>query len=383
MMPRVKVVRLVLYNNRIMKFEIEIWSVKQLLDLVESGKIDLNPPYQRNPIWTKTTQKHLIQSIKNGSPIPNIFLYKKSKDKFEMVDGQQRTRALKVFKNTDEIKLTKDDSEFKNGEFLTYKIPVTIITEISEGEYIEEFYYMVNSSGIHLNRPERFKAHYFDTNFLKLVEKITTSELFQTLNIIPVSSQKRMMDRDLVEELCALILFGITDKKNQVDKIYESDITEEDSKNCENKFNDILNNFHRLNDVKPLKETRYRQRNDFYTLFGFIKDNLNIDKTILNYFYNVLLVLEKGIRPTKEACRPLSEYALNCVSQSNSAKARQARIEIINSLLLNQDTEPTGFQNDILEYYSLETSDLSQIGKYLVFNLEKLQNAFDLFHSKE
>ena len=57
--------------------------------------------------------------------------------------------------------------------------------------------------------------------------------------------------------------------------------------------------------------------------------------------------------------------------------------KIINSLLLNQDSEPTEFQNDILEYYSLETSDLSQIGKYLVFNLEKLQNAFDLFHSKD
>ena len=383
MMLRVKDVQHVLFNNTNMKYEIEIWTVKQLLDLVESGKIELNPPYQRNPIWTKPTQKHLIQSIREGSPIPNIFLYKKSKDKFEMVDGQQRTRALKIFKNTDEIKFTKDDSEFKNGKFLTYKIPVTIITEISEGEYIEEFYYMVNSSGIHLNRPERFKAHYFDTNFLKIVEKITTSELFQTLNIIPVSSQKRMMDRDLVEELCALILFGITDKKNQVDKLYESDITEEESKNCENKFNDILNHFHRFNDVKPLKETRYRQRNDFYTLFGFMKDNLTIDKDILNYFYNVLLVLEKGIRPTKEACRPLSEYALNCVSQSNSAKAREARIEIFKSLLLNQGTEPTVFQNDILQYYSLKTCDLSKIGKYLVFNIEKLRKAFDLFHSKE
>jgi len=366
-----------------MKFEIEIWSVKHLLDLVESDKIDLNPPYQRNPIWSKTTQKNLIQSLKEGSPIPNIFLFKKGEDKFEMVDGQQRTRALKVFKNTEEIKLAKNDSEFKNGEFLTYKIPVTIITEISEGEYIEEFYYMVNSSGIHLNRPERFKAHYFDTNFLKLVEKITTSELFQTLNVIPVSSQKRMMDRDLIEELCALVLFGITDKKNQVDKIYESDITEEDSKNCEIKFNDILNLFHKLNDIKHLKDTRFRQRNDFYTLFGFIKDNLKIDNAILNYFYNVLLVLEKGIRPTKDACKPLSEYALNCVSQSNSAKARLARIEIINSLLLNQDTEPNEYQNDILEYYSLETNDLSKLGNYLAFNLEKLQSAFASFHSKE
>ena len=364
-----------------MKFEIEIWSVEHLLDLVESGKIDLNPPYQRNPIWTMHTQKHLIQSIKNGSPIPNIFLFKKGGDKYEMVDGQQRTRALKVFKNTNEIQLTRNDAQFKNGEFLKYQIPVTIITNVDEGEYIEEFYYMVNSSGIHLNRPERFKAHYFDTNFLKLVEKITTSDLFQSLNIIPVSSQKRMMDRDLVEELCALILFGITDKKNQVEKIYESDLTKEDSNSCEIKFNEILNHFQRFNLLKPLKDTRYRQRNDFYTLFGFIKDNLDVDKEVLDYFYNVLLILEKGIRPTKEACKPLSEYALNCVSQSNSAKARQTRLEIVNSLLLNQEDHPTEHQNSILEYYSLETSALYQKGKYLLFDLEKLQTAFDLFYS--
>lgn len=366
-----------------MKFNIEIWTVKTLLDLVEKGKIDLNPPYQRNPIWTKSTQKHLITSIKNGSPIPNLFLFKKSDDIYEMVDGQQRTRALKVFNNTNEIQLTKDDTEFKINEFQEYKIPVTIITDIRKEEYIEEFYYMVNSSGIHLNRPERFKAHYFDTAFLKLVEKLTTSELFENLNIIPASSQKRMMDRDLVEELCALVIFGITDKKNQVNKIYESDIEKEDSISCEKRFIEILNQFHRFNDFKPLKETRYRQRNDFYTLFGFIKDNLNIDKDILDYCYKVLIVLEKGIRPIKEACKPLSEYALHCVSQSNSSKARQARIKIINLLLLNREKHPTSYQNDILEYYKLDNSDLIQMGNYLVFDLERLQSAFDSFHSKD
>lgn len=363
-----------------MKFEIEIWSVKKLLDLVESGKIDLNPPYQRNPIWTKPTQKHLIQSIKNGSPIPNIFLFKKG-DIYEMVDGQQRTRTLKVFNNSNEIQLTKDDSHFKKEEFLKYQIPVTIITEVDEGEHIEEFYYMVNSSGIHLNRPERFKAHYFDTNFLKLVEKITTSELFQTLNIIPVSSQKRMMDRDLVEELCALILFGITDKKIQVDKIFETDLTEDGSKDCENAFIHILNHFHKLNDIKSLKETRYRQRNDFYTLFGFIKDNPNIDESTLNYFYNILLVLEKGIRPTKEACRPLSEYALNCVSQSNSAKARQSRVEIFNKIFLNESDTPNSTQKEILEFYSIDQKNLIKKGKFLLFEVKELQKAFDNFHS--
>jgi hypothetical protein len=366
-----------------MKFKIEIWSVKQLLDLADSGKLDLNPPYQRNPIWTKSTQKHLIQSIKDGAPIPNLFLFMKGEDKYEMVDGQQRTRALKVFKNTNEIQLTKDDSEFKNGAFLKYQIPITIITEVSEGEYIEEFYYMVNSSGIKLNRPETSKAQFFSTTFLKLVEKLTTGDGFQELNIIPVSSQKRMMDRELVEELCALVLHGITDKKNQVDKIYESDIADKDSQSCEEKFNEILSHILRFNKILPLKETRYRQRNDFYTLFGFIKDNLNIEKVTLDYFYKTLLVLEKGIRPTKDACKPLSEYALNCVSQSNSAKARQARIEIFNEIFLNENETPTPSQNEILEFYSIDKESMLKKGKYFLFDVSALKKAFDTFHSKD
>ena len=191
------------------------------------------------------------------------------------------------------------------------------------------------------------------------------------------------MDRELVEELCALVLHGITDKKNQVDKIYESDITDKDSESCEEKFNEILDHILRFNKIKPLKETRYRQRNDFYTLFGFIKDNLNIDKSILDYFYKIVLVLEKGIRPSKEACKPLSEYALNCVSQSNSAKARQARLEIFNEMLLNESNTPTAAQNEVLEFYSLDKGNLIKKGKYLIFESGELQKAFDTFHSKD
>src|SRR6218665_933545 len=366
-----------------MKFNIKVWRVKKLLDLTASGKLDLNPSYQRNPIWTKLDQKNLIQSIKNGSPIPNLFLIQKSEDKFEMVDGQQRTRTLKVFKDSNEIQLAKDDSEFKNDAFLKYQIPVTVITEVNNGEYIEEFYYMVNSGGIKLNRPEIFKARYFSAVFLKLVEKLTTGKGFQELNIIPASAQKRMMDRELVEELCALVMHGVTDKKNQVDKIFESDISEKESQNCEEKFNEILEHILRFNKITPIKETRYRQRNDFYTMFGFIKDNLNIDKDHLDYFYQILVALEKGIHPTKEACKPLSEYALNCVSQSNSAKARQARLEILNDILLNESSSLNAAQSEIAARYSLDKGSMLKKGKYYVFELNALQKAVKNFHSKD
>lgn len=184
-----------------MEYNIEIWTLERLLKTLEDGNLNLNPPYQRNPIWTKSTQKYLIYSIKKGIPIPNIFLHKTSSDKYDMVDGQQRTRAIKLYKSTSEIDLSQNDLSFKNGQFLKYEIPVTIISKVEEDESIEEFYYMVNTSGIKLNRPEENKAHYFDTKFLKLVEVLTSSGSFQSLNIIPVTSQKRMMDRELVEEL--------------------------------------------------------------------------------------------------------------------------------------------------------------------------------------
>lgn len=359
-----------------MKYKIEIWKIKKILYTLEKGNLNLNPPYQRNAIWVKATQKFLIHSISKGQPIPNIFLHQIDENKFDMVDGQQRTRAIKLYWSTEEINLTKDDSKFKNGEFLDFKIPITIIYEIEEDESIEDYYYMVNTSGIKLNRPEENKAHYFDTEFLKLVESITNNNRFQSLNIVPQTSQKRMLDRDLVEELCALILYGITDKKTQVDKIYQSDINHEQVELCRKNFFLVLEKMELFEKIKQLKLTRYRQRNDFYTLFGFINNNLEtIGDNVLEYIYKLLLVLEIGIRPTKFTSIPLGEYAFNCVSQSNSSKARNARLEILNNLLLNKSNEPNDFQKQVLDFYPSAEKYFVDIEGFLMFNIDTLNKA--------
>lgn len=360
-----------------MEYNIEKWSLKRLLDTLNNGKLNLNPPYQRNPIWTKATQKYLINSVKQGIPIPNIFLHKTGIDSFDMVDGQQRTRALKLYHTTSEIDFTKDDADFKKNAFLRYEIPVTIITKVEPNESIQDFYYMVNSSGIKLNRPEENKAQYFDTKFLELVESLAKEEKFVNLSIVPSNSQKRMMDRELVEELCALILYGITDKKNQVDKIYESDISEGEYLLCQTKFKAVISHLTRLNGIESLKNTRYRQRNDFYTLFGFIKNNLNTEPDTLDYIYKLLLQIAKGIRPSKTACLPLADYAFNCVSQSNSSKARQSRLETFNDLFLNETDEPSTSQLQVKDYYPIDENYYIKVGKYLMFSLESINKAID------
>jgi uncharacterized protein with ParB-like and HNH nuclease domain len=145
-----------------MKFRIENWSIKQLKEKYDEGKLSLNPPYQRKFIWSLSDQQTLIQSILKGYAIPNIFLYEFKKGFFEMVDGQQRTRTILGFMEN-QFK-TSDGRAYgtldKKSILDDYKIPITIIEKIEDGESIEEFYSLVNKSGIHLNRPELKKAEY-------------------------------------------------------------------------------------------------------------------------------------------------------------------------------------------------------------------------------
>ena len=77
-----------------MEFIFENWSIRELYDKYESGNLDLNPPYQRNEIWSSGLKRELIDSIEREYPLPAFFVYERSDDKFELVDGQQRSRAI-------------------------------------------------------------------------------------------------------------------------------------------------------------------------------------------------------------------------------------------------------------------------------------------------
>jgi len=51
-----------------MKFEQIVWTISTLIEVYNSGKINLRPSYQRNFIWTAKAQKQLIDTIKKINP---------------------------------------------------------------------------------------------------------------------------------------------------------------------------------------------------------------------------------------------------------------------------------------------------------------------------
>ena len=366
-----------------LRFTTEQWPLSQLVQLYEAHRVNLSPHYQRNSIWSLSSQRCLIATILRGNSIPSFFVRSLSGNKLEMVDGQQRSRSIIGFWNgefADHNRLTLSQTikgDPRNAKaidsFLAYKLSVTLLDQSYTDKEIEDFYVLVNSSGMRLNRPELFKAEYYSTKFLHLATELAGAPVFETLSLFSDKSSERMNDIDFVSELLALLEFGFTDKKEKVDALYASDITEAQYRVLKQRADAALTRIGWLNAMVPVNRTRFKQKGDFYTLFGFMANNLNLTRAAWDSFYRILLKLSPHIRPSQEHCDPLMEYAVNCVTQSNSKKAREGRNKLFEELFLNSTNQPNVTQQAIAEYLHLADSDYERIGTSLVFRLGDLE----------
>ena len=117
------------YRNAV---EIDIWTVSKLMDAVSSNP-DGNsrvtiPEFQRRLVWSKTTRKGLIESIRRGYPFGSILIYEDvarghsagdGKHHYNLIDGLQRTQALKSY------------VEHQNGYFTRADLDDEFIDEVA------------------------------------------------------------------------------------------------------------------------------------------------------------------------------------------------------------------------------------------------------------
>ena len=80
--------------------------VPQIVDLISSAdKIRLRPEYQRRIRWSSAKKGALIESMLLNIPIPPIYLYENDVARYEVMDGQQRLKAISEF-HSGKLKLT-------------------------------------------------------------------------------------------------------------------------------------------------------------------------------------------------------------------------------------------------------------------------------------
>lgn len=356
-----------------MKFEIDKWPIAKLIQVHESGGLNLNPSYQRNDIWLKKMKQKLIDSIMRNYPMPAFFLHKTGETTYDMVDGQQRTRAIMgykkgVFTGLDG-KMVDQEAEKTLQQYL---LIIVTITEVGEGEFIHEFYDRVNSLGLHLKRGETLKAKYRGKKLLELVIQTAESEGFQSLGLFSDRALERMDDIDFVSELITIIKHGITEKKKTTDQMFIADVTADEATSLKTSFDLIIKRLLPVNALTPLSETRYSQKNDFYTLFHFLHSHPEIIEDNLVHMYRLLTQVDPFITPSNERCPPLQDYAFDCVSQSNSVEARRRRLIFFESVLLNPTPQPNDIQQQILDFFQSPDLPLMELQGFYTIDYHSL-----------
>ena len=72
------------------------FNVRTIVDFIEQGIFRI-PVFQRNYVWDLSRASKLIESIVLGLPIPQLFLYEQERNRYLVIDGQQRLMSIYYF----------------------------------------------------------------------------------------------------------------------------------------------------------------------------------------------------------------------------------------------------------------------------------------------
>lgn len=134
-----------------------------------SGKLTIQPEYQRNYIYASEGGKRevaVIESILKGYPIGLIYFNKLSDSNFEVLDGQQRITSIGRFVTNKFIIKDQNGNEQLFGGFALDKKDKILDTKLliyecegTESE-IKEWFKTINIAGVPLNNQELLNAVY-------------------------------------------------------------------------------------------------------------------------------------------------------------------------------------------------------------------------------
>lgn len=314
----------------------------------------------------------LIDSVLTGVPIPKVLLkgeLRGTQTYRVVIDGQQRIGTILGFIN-DEFSLNKPyQGEFQKLKFsqlpedaqktiLNYRIDVNEIRNANDDQ-IREIYHRLNKYTFSLTSQEMRRAD-FPGAFLNVSEQLAQIEFFEDNKIFTRASSKRMADVEFTSELIAIILDGPQDKKDSLDDLYVS-YSIWDEGHCEliqERFKRIIEDVSAIFQPGKLElaKTRFRQKSDFYALFGALNilhiEGGSLRRESLEDLREDVRFLDYRIEP-KSDIKSLSEYAIRCTSDANSANSRKWRIAFLTNFLKGSYCDTIPSTNTAITFFNI------------------------------
>jgi hypothetical protein len=269
--------------------ETKVYNINDFISWDEKGELDLSPKYQRNPVWNAKAKAYLIDTIVRGLPIPQIFIRQiidtsTRKTYREVIDGQQRMRAIIEFYNGD-FSILKSHNKELGGKFydeleeedkqafLFYDIPVEVIKASKEEDsIIYNMFARLNTNSMTLNKQELRNAQYWG-DFKVFIYRLSSywRDFFAEYGVFKDKDFARMNDSEFISSLVILLLNGITtETPSKIDEFYKNyDENFSDEDEIEIKFERIMRLCSEIFEM-DLGSGFFHRKNYFYTLFAAI-----------------------------------------------------------------------------------------------------------------
>jgi Protein of unknown function DUF262 len=327
----------------------------------EKGSLILTPKYQRNPIWSIGQKCFLIDSLISDCPIPQVFINimttgsgREKNTKYEVVDGQQRLRAILEFMNdewpliattaksypvSDAYKPHINKKYTELPESLQDKIwnyPLAVQELRGWGAVqIRSLFRRLNYVVEKLNKQELRHSQYFG-EFITAVEELAQEGFWDKVTFFTRRDAERMKDIEYVSELFVLLIEGVQDQQELLDDIYANyDVVFPKKRHFMKQFKDVLSSLDSISDY--IKDSRFKKKTDFYGLFGATYKTYNAVKEVIDlsvcvpYLKRLSVELDKEPENMKEYA---SRYYNTVIEGANKGPKREERIGILNEIIV-------------------------------------------------
>lgn len=209
------------------------FSLRDVVDQIEDGDIDLAPDFQREYVWQVRQRTRLIESILLGIPLPAFYFNQDDDGTYQVVDGVQRLSTIALFMRNEHALNAADLEYLTTLDGLTYEqldagslrrfratqIVVHVIEPQTPDEVKFDIFNRVNTLGSPLSAQEirhamsKARSRKFIGELAEAEEfdKATDNQYWRRIDGVRVRHSARMTNRELALRFCAFRKSSIED----------------------------------------------------------------------------------------------------------------------------------------------------------------------------
>ncbi len=329
-----------------------------------AGKLTIQPEYQRNYIYANGKDDvAVIDSLLKGYPIGLIYFVETERDKYEILDGQQRITSIGRYITNKFAWIDENDIPYKfeslpkDKQEKIYNTELTIYICSGDESEIKEWFKTINIAGKPLNNQELLNSIYSGTFITKAKEIFSNS---QNSNLHKwLSYMKVEVKRQGLLEVALSWVSKDWEKDGNLEKYMANHRHDDNINELTSYFNDVINWVSTIFiDVKD--EMQYINWGKMYEKYHKNPYNSNEISKKLNELYSDYFVTDK------KGCY---EYILN--------GCRKEDTKLLNIRIFDEPTKKTVYERQTQE------AKLKAVSNCPMCVIENLSNKVKIWDYKD